>query len=665
MAPATPTGLHVDEVTETSIEWHWNAVEGALAYAVQISMDEMFDATDTIDHSLENHYTVSDLEPGTSVYLRVAAAAGTLEAPILSPWSTHVTGTADVPPPPPPPMPDPVMVGFMVPDGEFPMEPDDEDDKETAMATVNHDIMVMSNTSAVITAMWLDDANGVSLASGENMPFAHVDWGALQADVVSDGVTFMIQRTTMGANQEMEPTGDVAYVTCGPFACMDGADAPEISIADSAVCAGWDPSVELEVGWVNNEIDTAPDTDGMQDAMDGVDLGWRTTSSAGMSVTHHFSGVANGQNLKVSGPGAGKGTSEAYAMTSSSVGPSKYSPALFQDLGTDGAVGGTGDDADSLVCAGTGATDPYGGSTANALDKPEECFRVNTRGSTKTNYLSGYSIELQANASAVGWGEIDWDAFDDLTCDSMTFAASDLVDVCDLFADEVEQALDAGWAGSKGTAVNFVLATGDADTLMTLEIPAPTSASSYRFATNWFNPSGKGDPGTDIYNDTDDTTDGVQRAPATLALLDADDDPKFGDFGKVDFEKRAAGDEAPSTDAGSWVFGSDGTAENANSATDNKCSDDDGGEACDAEFTEMMEFTFASGSALGCKETVMVEVTCTWDANGEMGRYRADDHEVDGADGSPGSFFGDFELTETGGDRTAGYIGAFAKCTVN
>ena len=41
-------------------------------------MDEMFDATDTIAPTAETHYTVSDLEPMTSVYLRVAAAAGRL-----------------------------------------------------------------------------------------------------------------------------------------------------------------------------------------------------------------------------------------------------------------------------------------------------------------------------------------------------------------------------------------------------------------------------------------------------------------------------------------------------------------------------------------------------------------------------------------------------------
>ena len=113
-APATPTGLHVDETTQTSVEFHWNAVEGAIGYAVQVSMDEMFDATDPITPTVETHFTVSGLEPETSVYVRVAAAAGTLEAPILSDWTTHVTGvSAMAPPPPPGPQAPGMPTGFM------------------------------------------------------------------------------------------------------------------------------------------------------------------------------------------------------------------------------------------------------------------------------------------------------------------------------------------------------------------------------------------------------------------------------------------------------------------------------------------------------------------------------------------------------------------------
>ena len=102
--PATPTGLHVDAATASSITWHWNAVEGALGYAVQVSMDEMFDDTDQITLTQETSFTATPVPPETSVYLRVRAGTGTpealaaalatgsLEGLVLSDWSTHVTG---------------------------------------------------------------------------------------------------------------------------------------------------------------------------------------------------------------------------------------------------------------------------------------------------------------------------------------------------------------------------------------------------------------------------------------------------------------------------------------------------------------------------------------------------------------------------------------------
>ena len=102
--PATPTGLRVSATTEDSITWTWNAVEGATAYAVQISMDQMFGDDDAIALALAPTHTVSDLAPSTSIYLRVAAGVGTsLEDALLSDWSTHVTGMTATPPPPPEP----------------------------------------------------------------------------------------------------------------------------------------------------------------------------------------------------------------------------------------------------------------------------------------------------------------------------------------------------------------------------------------------------------------------------------------------------------------------------------------------------------------------------------------------------------------------------------
>ena len=114
--PATPAGLMVSATTENSITWTWNAVEGATAYAVQISMDEIFGDDDVTTIALTPTHTVSDLPPSTLIYLRVAAGVGTsLEDALLSDWSTHVTGMTAMPPPPPePPEPPAVPTGLQV-----------------------------------------------------------------------------------------------------------------------------------------------------------------------------------------------------------------------------------------------------------------------------------------------------------------------------------------------------------------------------------------------------------------------------------------------------------------------------------------------------------------------------------------------------------------------
>ena len=94
----------VSETTETSITWTWNAVEGATAYLVQVSMNEMFgDEDDQTTITLMPTFTVSDIPPSTTLYLRVAAAIGTsVDDALVSPWTTHVTGVSNASQPPPP-----------------------------------------------------------------------------------------------------------------------------------------------------------------------------------------------------------------------------------------------------------------------------------------------------------------------------------------------------------------------------------------------------------------------------------------------------------------------------------------------------------------------------------------------------------------------------------
>ena len=89
-----------------SITWSWNAVEGATAYVVQQSTDEIFDAGDTVDpRTALTMHTASGLEPETTVYVRVAAAAGSPADQVLSDWTTHVTGMSAMALPPEPPDP--------------------------------------------------------------------------------------------------------------------------------------------------------------------------------------------------------------------------------------------------------------------------------------------------------------------------------------------------------------------------------------------------------------------------------------------------------------------------------------------------------------------------------------------------------------------------------
>ena len=681
-APATPTGLHVDEVTPTSITWHWSAVEGAIGYAVQFSLDEMFDDTDMIGLTLETEFTATPVPPETNVYLRVAAGIGTPEAIaaavtmgdlsglVLSDWSTHVTGRTDMVPVPPPPPPAAVSVEFMVPDGEFPMEPDKDDDEETAMATVNNDIMVSSNSTAIITPTFVDGATGVSVdASDSNMPFSYVDWGMLQSDLLDGGATFMVQRTTVGANQEMEPTGDVAYVTCGPFECMAGMDAPEISVANSAVCSGWDPDLTLQVGKIDNDVlGTDAET-----GNDGADLGWLTTSSAAMTTKHHFSGVAKGQNYMVSGRDAAKGTNQPLSMD--------LSTATDVDGNAtwgDGIQISTDDSVRPLADGTNSACETYAASATagdRGVDQPDNCFRIDA---SPADYLSGYSVEVAAKGSAVTWGNVDWedDPFEDLTCDSMMFAAADQAGICDLFEMEVDQALEAGWVGDANGdgdtadtgdrgAVSIIVDTTDTDAVTEWRAGL-RSASSYRFKTLWFDDNLDGKlpkAGTsaftygremlnDIYGDASGEANFANNVQVIWqSLLDDDGDLMRGDFGKVD--QVHATDVAATTGVNEATEpgNPDGIADNttADQSDVRKCTEADGGDdadgtICDASWSETFSVLFADG-LYGCTTTREVTISCEWDASGEIAQT--------------------LRSTDTLADVTLQQdrIGLFAKCT--
>ena len=97
--------------------------------------------------------------------------------------------------------------------------------------------MVSVNMPAIVSPTFVPDASPIGLIPGDNSPFTYVSWDAMQSMVVSTGVTFAVQAVEIGANQVAIPIGDATFVTCGPFECAMGMDAPEISIANSAQSA--------------------------------------------------------------------------------------------------------------------------------------------------------------------------------------------------------------------------------------------------------------------------------------------------------------------------------------------------------------------------------------------------------------------------------------------
>ena len=181
----------------------------------------------------------------------------------------------------------------------YPMVPDGGTDKDTAMAMVNPEMMVEVNMPALLTSTFVEGAASVVLLPGENMPFTHLDWSASQAMVVKSGVTFHVTPVQIGANQLPIPIGDPVPVTCGPFKCAeDTMEAPAIDITDSMACTMWKPTLELQVGLIDNSLDehtgiaydaagTTPVTE--VTVFDGLDLGWHYTSSLDVYITHDLS----------------------------------------------------------------------------------------------------------------------------------------------------------------------------------------------------------------------------------------------------------------------------------------------------------------------------------------------------------------------------------------
>ncbi len=297
---------------------------------------------------------------------------------------------------------------FSVPDdadSNYPMVPDDDDDEATAKASVNTEMMVSVNMPAIVSPTFVMGASPIGLIPGDNSPFTYVSWETMQSQVIASGATFAVQAVEIGANQVPIPIGDATFVTCGPFECVMGMDAPDLSIANSAVCSAWDPSVEIMVGKVDNDVLDANVSGGTPEARwdgnDGVDLGIATSSSVAMKVKHVFSGVAGGTNTS-STVDAAKGSDKTLAMKAVSGAFLVNADADDDDTEWD----------DSIAACDNSYEDE---DVSSRVDRPggdDGCFRLLGPGAGRAdndaskgaNYLSGWSIELSPEGADVSWG---------------------------------------------------------------------------------------------------------------------------------------------------------------------------------------------------------------------------------------------------------------------
>ena len=501
MSNAAPLVLGVPTVRVKAtgldfLEWEWDAVENAQGYQLQVA-----DSEDGLDMAELETITATShrvtVEPETTMYIRVRAGV-LLPAPTAGDWSAAVAATSDV-------APSPLTVSMSPPDADGdraclgqPFCPDSGKDAKTAMATVNTKMMVTSSHSARITPMFMEGAGSVVVSAGsDETPFTHVSWSATQMSVARDGAVFMFEKVSVGAGQETTPTGDVAYITCGPFRCSDAAmeepAAPAITLEDSAACNEFEASLNLVKGMVKNASSESTNN--------GLDFGFTYTASHAATVTHEFSDVSFGGSggYRVSGGSiSAASTPTALVMAPSGSGTrtvNHFGGADNRDDNQDsqdqpgpirnGEMGNAANAAaDCFPVAAVPAPNALRGSYASvnrslgeatatgsgSFTQPEHCARLITDGLYEMvddtggkatvryrNYLNGYRVHINPTASvvwggsSVSWSSLDDDPFDGLTCPSQTFEVSEMVDICQDFKDEV----DDYWGNGIGSGGNF------------------------------------------------------------------------------------------------------------------------------------------------------------------------------------------------------------------
>ena len=490
-APPPALGVPMPMMSDAGhdfIEWSWEAVTGAQGYQVQVAASEDGLAMASPVATTETSHRV-DADPEMTMYIRVRSAV-LIPAPMASEWSDAVMGMSEV-------APTPFMVSMTPPEAGADAAcsgqafcPDSQTDPKKATADPNRMMMVTSSHQAQVSPMYIENASGVDLNIGDNTPFRHINWEAMQMAVATDGVTFMFQRISTAAGQEPTPMGDMMYITCGPFECSEAMDehppAPEISIANSQACTDFEVDLNLNIGLGYNGgrfdgTDVAFTIEGIGSELErGIDAGWTYTSTSTASVMHEITGVigSDGDSLKVRGSsiektstpkalGMRKGTGRNAAVNHFG---GTYTDAMNAGggpiwNGTQNCFQTAAPAEDAWATTGYSYGNISGRSgEAGTLQRPLECFRIITAGrgsatsniTTQQNYLPTYKVHVTPNAS-VSWvgSSVSWpkgeDPFDGLDCEGVTVEASDFIDVCESFQ---EQAM-AYWGDGVGNKSSF------------------------------------------------------------------------------------------------------------------------------------------------------------------------------------------------------------------
>ena len=461
------------------IEWSWDAVADAQAYQVRVAATrEGLDAA-TSQITAETMHRV-DAEPEMEMFLRVRAAAGTPESPVVSDWSDAVAGMSEA-------APTPFVVSMGPPEADADKDcsgqafcPDSGTEAETAMASVNTKMLVSLSDPARIRPLFVEGAAGIPVEAGEGMtPFAYLEWNALQAAVVRDGVTFEFRRMTAGAGQEAMPTGDARYITCSPFRCSEAAaempEAPEVTTDDAAVCREFEVDFELVTGIrdYHGAYRFPTRNPDRQLYRSGVDIGWEYTLSHPAKLTHEFTTIpADTPSGTMTVPGfALTVTSEPRSldMTPAASGPVNiFGGPANRDTGSVFVAGYSQDNPgplrwntchpdSNLQWANLDYISYWGVNRSLHADRddvgltrPEHCVVLITEGiyelpaagagANYARYHEGYRLHVDPQVgvswigSAVDWG--DDDPFEDLQCERVTFPAIDQLDVCGDFQAE-------------------------------------------------------------------------------------------------------------------------------------------------------------------------------------------------------------------------------------